>query len=68
MSHNSPRSQRVKQEARARADVLWREGAKIHEKKLTPATSPNVLSGGTELAKLIAQSDAIMSKMRKIVH
>lgn len=67
MSHNSLRSQRVKQEARTRPDAIWHEGVEMREQKLTPASSLNTLIGGTELAKLISESDATLSKMRKIV-
>ncbi len=67
MSHNSPRSQRVKQEARTRADVIWHDNDGIHKQKIEPANTADVLSGGSNLSQLITQSDAIMSKMRKIV-
>lgn len=68
MSHNSPRSLRIKQEARTRADMAWHgvHGQK-QEAKLSGVTSNWQLSGGSELAQLIATSDAHQQAMRKIV-
>jgi hypothetical protein len=68
MSSHSPRSQRVREEARNRPDKVWLEKGQIVEAKYqNPESSNEVLSGGTELAKLIAESDAHLVAMRKIV-
>lgn len=68
MSHNSPRSRRTKLDARQRPDVLWRDQMGSHQLKLE-AVSPSkpVISGGSKLSKLVAESDAHLAAMRKIV-
>ena len=67
MSHNSPRSLRIKQQARDRADVTWRDSQGLHQQKVSPTSSPIVLTGGSELTQLIAKSDINLLKMRKVV-
>lgn len=68
MSSHSARSQRVREEARNRPDKVWRENGQLFEKKYQkPEPSNGVLSGGTELAKLVAQADSHLTAMRKIV-
>ena len=63
MSHNSPRSLRVKQEARARPDAIHKNQAV----QIQPSPPKPVLSGGSELSQLIQTSDSLQAAMRKIV-
>jgi len=67
MSHNTPRSIRIKQEARTRPDVMWRDVDGVHEEKLLSAESLDVLVGGSALAQLISEADTHQVAMRKIV-
>lgn len=67
MSHNSPRSLRTKQEARTRPDVIWYEAGEKRQHSVTPTEPQVVHSSGSELARLIAESDAHLAAMRKIV-
>ena len=69
MSSSSERSRRIRDEARSRPDKVWLENGKWVEKKYTdPKTSSNeVLSGGTNLAKLITEVDTHLVAMRKTV-
>ncbi len=68
MSHNSPRSLRTKTEARQRPDEVWCDNDGSHEIRLDGSSSQSVLSGGTALAQLVAEADAHLAAMRKIVH
>lgn len=68
MSHNSPRSLRIKQEARLRPDVLWYKNGELqHDNVKKTSSDPNVLSGGTDLAKLVTKADKHQLAMRQIV-
>lgn len=67
MSHASSRSKRVKDEARTRPDVVWRDGAGEHQERLNAGSSQDVLKGGSELSQLVAKADAHLVAMRKIV-
>ena len=63
MSHNSPRSRRIKEEARTRPDAIHKDQAV----RIPSGEGQNVLSGGSELAELIKKSDDHLLAMRKIV-
>jgi hypothetical protein len=69
VSHRSSRSERIKAEARNRPDVIWHDQQGGHEEYTEAQKVPqsNVLAGGTELAQLVAEADAHMAAMRKIV-
>jgi len=68
MSSHSERSQRVRTEAHNRPDKVWLEDGKLRAKKYeNPLPSGGVISGGSELAKLIAEADNHLVAMRKIV-
>lgn len=64
MSHNSPRSMRIKQEARTRPDVIHKE----QPIRIDSLEVQDVLSGGSELSQLVKKSDSLLVAMRKIVH
>lgn len=68
MSHNSPRSLRTKTEARNRPDVVWRDTVGERSARLAVPKSQQqaVVHAGTELSRLIAESDAHLMAMRKI--
>lgn len=68
MSSQSARSKRIRDEARNRPDKVWLHNNEWMSKKyVKPAVSISIMSGGTELAQLIAESDAHLAAMRKIV-
>ncbi len=68
MSSHSARSQRVRNEAHNRPDKVWLKNGQFVEKKYaSPKASSTTLSGGTELAKLVAEADSHLVAMRKIV-
>lgn len=69
MSNASPRSIKVKTEARTRPDMMWHDQTGDHAVRLKTAKieQPEVLVGGTELARLVAEADTHLASMRKIV-
>ena len=68
MSHKSPRSVRVKTEAQTRPDVVWRDAAGEQSARYQDVqpSQQSVITGGTELAQLVAEADAHLVAMRKI--
>lgn len=67
MSHGSARSARVKSEARTRPDMVWQDSEGEHEVRLEPTQPQDILRGGSELSQRIAEADAHLAAMRKIV-
>ena len=67
MSHRSPRSLRIRQDAQKRPDVVWRDKIGEHQARLDIESSPVILSGGSELSQLVAEADSHLVAMRKIV-
>lgn len=69
MSSVSERSNKVRAEARSRPDVIWRDQAGEYVERVQAQATPqsSVLTGGTELAQLVAGADAHLVAMRKIV-
>lgn len=68
MSHDSSRSKRVKEEARTRPDAVWRDRGGEQSIRYQDSASVRtlILSGGTELARLVAEADSHLVAMRKI--
>lgn len=63
MSHNSPRSRRIKQEARTRPDATHKDQAV----PVALSKPKSILTGGSELSQRIKKSDDHLVAMRKIV-
>lgn len=66
MSAHSARSVRIRNDARNRPDVLWRDNSGWHEERLEYQSSPAILQGGNQLAQDITEADTLLEAMRNI--